>query len=401
MNHRIANLLIILTVVINAACSSNNKETERRQEEVRGETGLVDSVRAKQFAKTIEEEMKKGNGAYLNDAISYAKLADVTLLQFDINPSTAGQLKSGFKIGLRQSRFGESLAGDPANGDSFILIRCYENDGVQHVVFRASNDAGLNYLDFYLTEEAGEVKIYDMFLYTTGEKISETMSALVAHMMDAQPSLFKNIKIDDKKLDNLKRLLEVKDVFQNQQNPQKAYAMIEEYLRDTQDSTKLPMLYKIFISGELDDFTEYKKSIDEYAKLFPNEKNTGLIMMDGYILAEEYDNALESVEQLDQALEGDPYLDFIRGNIYLLDEQPEVAIELYEKCFEHVKQESDYYYNRALAYASVGKNSQAVEDFTLLVDDFDISKYQLQLVLEEDETVQTFLNSNEYKSWVE
>lgn len=354
-----------------------------------------------QFAQSMEAAVAKKDFDYIDKQINYPKLAREIMDGMTLRKSTS--LNKGFITGLRQAKLGDSFTSEFDQESSFSFLKQYKEGGIQHIVFRVSTSAGLNYIDFYLTaDEFGNISIYDMFLYTTGEKVSETMRVIVSVIMRQDPSMMSGIDIDRKKLSQLEKLLSIKEVYENG-DPETAYQQIQTYLRQTGDSSKIALLYKLFISGDLDDETmvEYKKSIDDYTRKFPEAKNVGLMLMDGYLISEEYDLALENVNLLDEGLGGDPYLDFIRGNIYLMKNDAERALGLYEKSFEYARKESGFYVNRTFAYAYKGEYDKAVEDLTTLSEEFDFAKLTLELAMEEDEGMEDFINSPEYAAWID
>jgi tetratricopeptide (TPR) repeat protein len=61
----------------------------------------------------------------------------------------------------------------------------------------------------------------------------------------------------------------------------------------------------------------YDEAVRAYRKAFPNEPNMDLIMIDAYHAHKLFDRELASIDGLDRTVDGDPYLDAIRGRVYV------------------------------------------------------------------------------------
>jgi len=59
----------------------------------------------------------------------------------------------------------------------------------------------------------------------------------------------------------------------------------------------------------------YKAALEHYASLFPDAPNIYLLMLDLYVLDKEFDKCLHAVDKMDSLVQGDPFLNFMRGNV--------------------------------------------------------------------------------------
>jgi hypothetical protein len=84
---------------------------------------------------------------------------------------------------------------------------------------------------------------------------------------------------------------------------------------------KLFQLIHLRIAQKLGD-TPYLAALNEYKTNFPQDHNLGLLMLDAYVMEKDYSSALGAINRLDTALHKDPFLDYYRGLIYKLMEQP-------------------------------------------------------------------------------
>jgi hypothetical protein len=80
-------------------------------------------------------------------------------------------------------------------------------------------------------------------------------------------------------------------------------------------------LFYLRIARKLGD-SAYLAALKEYKADFPRDPNLGLLMLDAYVMEKDYTAALGAINNLDTALHKDPFLDYYRGLIYKLMEDP-------------------------------------------------------------------------------
>ena len=213
---------------------------------------------------------------------------------------------------------------------TYQLVKQYEKDNIQHVLFRMYDDGSLNYHDIQLARSGKEVKISDIFIYTTGEFLSETISGLYKQMKTAMDKKSIENTQDDwsQKLPQMRSLM-------NAGKYQEALAVYEDLPIDIQKMRAVQIVH-ILISSGLDDMVKYNAAIEEYKTLYPNEPNMHLLLLDGYIINKEYDKALDGVNQMDKMIDKDPFLDYYRYLMYNLKEKPDSAKVSLERLMNNV-----------------------------------------------------------------
>ena len=78
--------------------------------------------------------------------------------------------------GLQQDQYGKTVLDAMGKEGSYELIKQYEKDKKQHILFRLSGDNGMNYHDYELVKRDDAIKAADVFIYMTGENISKTIA---------------------------------------------------------------------------------------------------------------------------------------------------------------------------------------------------------------------------------
>lgn len=275
----IAGLLIVLT------CCQQKEEEPLTKEEVHD------------FAKKIEISIDKREPGMLNEAVDEKILSKKIGIGSGINSKS---MQAGLKKGMA---IGNKIVESISSKGTYSLIKEYEKDKVHHIIFRLYDNGMLNYHDFELARSKGQPKIADVYIYMTGEDLSETLKNLFAQFKDnAEDSWFS-------RLPNIRTLL-------NKGKHQEALAIYNNIPEEAKKARVFQITHIDICSGLSDE--QYEKAIAEYETLYPNEPNMQLLMIDGYILRKDYAKALHAVNELDKMIDKDPLLDFYRAVCYKL-----------------------------------------------------------------------------------
>lgn len=209
--------------------------------------------------------------------------------------------------GFHKREFGKQVFDALGDDGSYELIKQYEKDHKQHILFRLYDGNSFNYHDYELIKREDEsVKAGDLFVYLSGENLSKTFADALLHVIKDLP------KEELEKLDQIKTM----NSLIAQRNYEKASRYYDE-LPASLRKTKSYQLIHITICQSLSN-EKYLQAINEYRSLYPHDPNMYLMMVDAYTLQENYPMALESVNKLDSLIDKDPYLDYQRGLLCLL-----------------------------------------------------------------------------------
>lgn len=85
-----------------------------------------------------------------------------------------------FGAGIRKAaNMGSKIVEAISKEGSYELVRIYEKDSKQHMIFpRLYSDGSINYHDMELKRKKGDIKIADIFVYTSGENLSVTIKGI-------------------------------------------------------------------------------------------------------------------------------------------------------------------------------------------------------------------------------
>lgn len=271
------------------------------------------------LAKTIESSMGKRSAAKFNEAL------DAEALKQRIMEAGKKKINSRIVDGaikeLKTGQLGTQITQSLGKAGTYQLVKQYEKDQKQHLIFRLYADSKLNYHDLEVIKKQNQVKFGDIFIYITGETLSATLAESAMLMSENISSLS---SVDKNQLDNIKRIRQLI----NRQDYEKArtiYKGLPAILRQTKI---FKMMHVQIASGLGND--EYLKALTDYQQAYPDAPNMYLLMIDAYILKEQHEKALESVNQLDALINKDPFLDYYRGLIYKMMGNKEKQLERFE-----------------------------------------------------------------------
>jgi hypothetical protein len=282
----------------------------------------ISAAEALTFAKRIERSVVQHNSSLLDN------IFDDRWFGRQIAAAANNQLKASTVAtavqDIRKAHFGQRILSVLGKDGTYSLVRQYEKDNRQHLLFRQYDAGGsTNYHDFQLVKVDDQIKAIDVYIYQTGENLSKTMADILLLVDADRPTTTKSDKEKTRLMISLRKLIDEKQF---------------EPARDCYDSLpadykrqKVFQLYHIQISSRFGD-SLHIQSLLEFQALFPNDPSLYLMMINAYTLQRQYPKALAAIDKLDSTLGKDPFQDYYRGLIYNRMKDSTRALA----CFENV-----------------------------------------------------------------
>src|SRR5687768_2730574 len=140
----------------------------------------VTKQEALEFAKKLESSIIQKDADIFND------IFDAEELQQRIKKVSGNKLSnkmlSGVPDALKKRKMGGEIIRSMGKDGMYEMVKNYEKDGKQHLIFRLYGDGGLNYHDLELIHRGKEIKVADMYIYLTGENISKTLADIFVQL---------------------------------------------------------------------------------------------------------------------------------------------------------------------------------------------------------------------------
>ena len=261
----------------------------------------VSKEEALTLAHRIEHSTAKHDSTLLNRIFDEKALAQHVSDAggFFLSRTLIASAIKGFTGGGLGTKVVQAIGSD----GSYQLVKQYEKEGRQHILFRFYSNNGVNYYDFELVKRDEGIKADDMYVYTSGENISKTLA-------DALKRL--NTGSANKDLQTINQLNALLD----QGHYEEANTEFEKLPADLKRQKGYQMVRVRIFSHFGND--RYIEALRDYRSLFPHDPNMYLLMIDAYILQKDYPGALDAVNKLDSIINKDPFQDYERGLIYKL-----------------------------------------------------------------------------------
>lgn len=358
------------------------------------QTQEIDPVILDNLGRSIDSALYAGNGAYLNDLFEKSYMINQVITKSD--DSYIKEFNKGFEESLSTSfDLGGRIIREVGNSGSYDFVKSRANSkGEYHLLFRLYGEQeGLNYHDFKIQRVDGSYVILDVYVYTVGEYLSETMKSLYTIALSDRPGILdkllkRSIQDDFLKIKEIKLLVMSGD-YEKANNTYKKLS--SEILKQ-----KSIQLTGIQIASNIDEKT-WGEHIKRYKASFPNDPSLYLVSIDGYILSQEYEKALSTVDKLDSALEGDSFLNMLRANIHYMLKDLDKAIELIEVMMDDYPYSIDAFDTALTLYVEHGKYDKAIEVLNIMNETFELDMDVLKQVVTNG--FPEFSKSPQYIKW--
>jgi len=250
---------------------------------------------------------------------------------------TLSEARKGFMKGAQQNldapgSIAFQIVNSVAMGSHYDFLRLREVDGQWRMLFRmASSEGGLIYLDLILgRNELGGLRIVDIFDYYAGEKFSDKFRR---GYLPVVQSVSRGVldKLSGKENAYMEHVEDIKRFSELQQAGKSAEALklFKSWPEDLQKNKNL-MILRMSAAIDVSE-EEYLAAIEDFRSSYPDDPCIDLAVIDSYLLRKEYDKGLAAVDRIEKAVGGDPYLNVLRAQIYLMAENYQQAKEHAQK----------------------------------------------------------------------
>jgi tetratricopeptide (TPR) repeat protein len=287
-----------------------NAQTEITEKEITELAKKVDALAKKNKWKEIDDK-------YFN----YESFGEIVAKEMELTGDAKAEFSKGLKSSIGAGGILSRMGGDI---EHFEFLRIHKLNGKHHFLCRIlAKTGGVNYYDFSVVKNK-ELKIDDLYVYLNNQYISKSVSQILITMM---PGIEDGDGKSKASLITLKKIIAAK-------NKGDFSRMLTLYNNLSEEQKKIKGFLNIrIVAAQQTDVVEYKKALDDYYSLYPNEPGVNLMMIDRYVLDEEYQKALDVINRVDSIVGGDVYLNILRANMCTFTEDYETAISSYEKYF--------------------------------------------------------------------
>lgn len=292
-------LLSLLLILLLAGCEPSEEP--------------VSPAEALKLGRNLDTSIQAGDGAVLRSLFDEELLARRTARLAGMRFNTGVQ--RGIVEGLKKNGFTRAVLSDVENGGSYHLVRVYEKEGKQHMIFRLYGSDGLNYHDFTLAKREGRVRASDVYVLLTGENLSQTFADLLKTL---------NENSNAAPASDLNR---VQQLYASGQ-----YAAARRSLDSLPASMRANRTFQILnlsVTSHLDS-NAYASALATFQQRFGNDPSAQFALFDHYFNRGEYARTHRIIDDIDKMMQ-DPFLNFFHALIYKQSGDTTAAISALER----------------------------------------------------------------------
>jgi len=184
-----------------------------------------------------------------------------------------------------------------------------------------SDDGAASYMAFICTRRGtGPVRWADVFLYISGETISESTRRTVLPLLaQGKKGFLERLTGTDSAM--VLHFSTVQRATKHLQNGKLIEAWAEfEKLPEELKRDRTVLLLRMRLAQAIDE-TKYLRVIDQWRTAFPGDPTLDFISVDGAIMRKDYPAALAHADAFAKQIGGDAYLDCLAANILIMSER--------------------------------------------------------------------------------
>ncbi|QDU55374.1 tetratricopeptide repeat protein [Aeoliella mucimassa] len=376
-----------------------NSAAAPREREVRPVAArMVTTEEAQQFADKMKQAYDDNDTRTFDGMIDWDTMAMRATAGLDLSESDRTEVMNGLQVGMRSvGSFVTQIRRGGGNTADYQLVNILEKDGNRVVIFRASGDNGVNYHQYTLQRVDGQLKAVDLYVFLTGETITETWRrGLLPHVAEMNKNwLQRATSKESAYVQSIDKVSQFQNLVLSGQSDAQAWNLFYSLPEEVRFSKgMLIQAYALSNRTGEDKIMEISNAIRTH-----HSDATGLELMliDSLLIAEKYDEALQALDAVDQAVGGDPYVDALRGNTYLLQENYPKAMEYFDKVMETGLDMDTAFYGTVAAGLPLKEFTKVAAAMETLEERYGVVWGDLRSLAEYRE----FLESPEGQYWME
>jgi len=363
------------------------------------QTSIEDSM-VQNFIYKIQNAIMNNEPSVINSLTDFDKLAERTFHNIIMDENDFDSFKEEFtycqriadlvKISGHYTAINYSIIGDTITA-----------------LFRFVSDEGLNYHEYLIYHKSDifkkdDFKIIDIYILISGQYISETFRQIFEPLKLQDESFYGKIKnilskfFGEKKehIDDLTNFNLLLNEFVNG-NYQKAYDIYNS-LSDKFRKTKSVQLTNIQVVQYLNE-NLFVKYTNQYRNNFPNDVGLDLILIDYFLTKNDYIEALNCIQNLENYSPNDGYLQYLKSFIYSMKGDKNNYIKYANLSIKLEPWLPEPYYSLIEFYLPLKQYSNVIG----LMDKAEVNAGIIydNNFLKENEVFHDFIKSSEYKKW--
>ena len=359
-------------------------------------TGVpTDSLDAfREFVQRLEANGEECGAELLASSIAVDAVIERAAGDLEVPAALRRGLVEGLRVKLT---LGQEICDAVRESGSYSLLRVRRIDGQPRALFRLVSNAGLNYHDHLLARAPdGEIQIHDFYSYLTGEWFSRTLRRSILPVVAEanRIGLADLTRSESAYVRNLPRVLEISRLA-SQQNFEAALEIFDQFPPELKKDRNL-LLLRFNLASQASE-EAYKAAMRDLKNTFPDDPALQLTLIDHYYYQGEYGKVLEIIDGIDTRLEGDPYLDYFRANVFYTDGQYSKARKLARRAIRREPALEEPYWT----LVAISLDQRDFRETASVLAEIEDELHQEIADLTEIPEYSAFVESEAYRRWMD
>ena len=197
-------------------------------------------------------------------------------------------------------------------------------------------------------------------------------------------------------MEDLTKLGTIRELYK--QGEYKAADEVMQSVKEEVRNEKIFRLMDVQVKSNLDDDV-YIKVMQDYRDAFPDDPSIDLISIDLFVYSENYQAAHQAVDNVNDRVGGDTFLDFYRGYVYYAAGDHAKAETALLKFTDNYPAFDDGPFYLLAIYIESERFEKAISVFQDLINDYGFTREDLISFAEEETDYVPLVNSEAYKTW--
>lgn len=344
------------------------------------------------FARRIEQSIGASDPSFVREQMNTRALVGTVTHGLGLTD----QERSDYLRAIsRDLDFGAQVCRAVAVNGSYRLLRIREVDGARRPIFRMIAGGGLNYHEMRLTrDDKGKISIIDVYVFLSGELLSQSFRRTLLPMaaehkggglegLEAQENDFIR---HFKKIARFQRHVK--------QGLHERALKVFDALPESVRNDKAMLLLRMRAAKHAGD-EAYMRALADLKRVFPDDSGLELALFDYYLLTNKYDQALASIERVDQQVAGDPFLGSYRAKVYLMQQKFKASREEAMRALNAEVEVPEPFF----ILFQVALNEKAHADAVKWLDKLQKNFGFVPPNLENEKVFEAFVKSDAYQAW--
>lgn len=290
-----------------------------------GEVPTLEQLEA--FGVDFEKAVYSGNSVTIGRLFQGARTVDLALSGIELPAGDSGGFRTGMLEGLQAKGIQAQLGEVTRSGGDFRYMRVLDRTERPRVLFRILGvDGSLNYLEAVveLNPANQEVRAVDFYSYSTGELMTATLRReTMRYLAASESNTFLN-RLTGTESDLVRELPNIMKMYEaigegNGERAMEIYANLPATLKKEKTILLARFNAANLMGAESGDFAEVEQAVHDLRETFPKDPCLDLLELDYYFVRNDMHGVMNSLDKLNEQVEGDPYLFNIKAGL-LLDE---------------------------------------------------------------------------------